>query len=406
MKKILYTLLFVLLAMAARAQEFSEFQDTSLNSITLGKGKNQIQIGGRVSGYYEYRALKPGFTNLDHNGFAMKDGDIDLLGHTKQQFVYEFHLSVLDLATAAATQNTDNPANPGIKAAYLEYMGWPVHIKFGYDKLPFSQGSLNEVWGTPMWSHANLYGGDLFSRRDMGITLNSSFWKNRINLYAGAYSGMGENFFEYGNDQSGTFEYVGRAEFCYPAVLKYQPIDEDHNTIPQIRLAVDARYEDKTQPAGQTIASNYPDALGAYGTRMINGKRLIYGGDFIIKYQGFSALFEADIMRLQPTSATDDLYQGTPASFNGGYINSGGFVTGLNYDWQKIRSVFSIQYENFNTNDLQKGAQSWLYLGYAYKVKGFKSVFKVEYFIPTTEDVAANPLKYTSELRVGYQIVF
>lgn len=405
MKKLLLFAFAVVATNVANAQ-FSEFQNNAGSTFTLSSDNNTLQIGGRISGYYEYRTLKSGVTNLSHNGWAMKDGDIDLLGKTSSKFVYEFHISVLDLATAAATQNTNNPANPGIKAGYLQYVGWPVSIKLGYDKLPYSQGSLNEVYGTPMWSHANLYGGDLFSRRDFGLTLNYQGWKNRINLYAGAYSGMGENFFEYGNDASGTFQYVGRAEFSYPGKMKYQPIDEENSPIPQFRVAVNGRYEDKTQPAGQSITTNYPDAPGVYGTRIFDGKQTVYGGDFMFKYRGISVLFETDMMRMQPTSPTDPLYEGTPASFNGGHVNAGGYVTGINYNWQNIKSVFSVQYESFNTNDLVSGHQEWLYLGYAYKVNGFNSVFKVEYYIPTEEDKAQAPLKYTGQLRVGYQIVF
>jgi len=327
------------------------------------------------------------------------------LGKTKSKFVYEFHISVVDLATAAATQNTANPANPGIKAAYLAYEGWPVHIKIGYDKLPFSQGSLNEVYATPFWSHANLYGGDLFSRRDYGLTLSSTIM-NHINLFAGAYSGLGENFFEYSGDASGTFEYVGRAEYCYPSKMKYQSIDEEGSPIPVFRIAVNARYMDKTQPAGHSILTDEPDAPGAYGIRIFDGKRSVYGGDFIVKYKGFSFLFETDMIKMQPQSSTDPLYEGTPSSVNGGVINAGGFVTGVNYNWEQIKSVFSVQYENINANDLVYGTQEWLYLGYAYKVSGFNSVFKVEYYIPTTEDKASNPLKYTGQLRVGYQVIF
>ena len=217
---------------------------------------------------------------------------------------------------------------------------------------------------------------------------------------------MGENFFEYGNDASGTFQYVGRAEFSYPGKMKYQPIDEENSPIPQFRVAVNGRYEDKTQPAGQSITTNYPDAPGVYGTRIFDGKQTVYGGDFMFKYRGISVLFETDMMRMQPTSPTDPLYEGTPASFNGGHVNAGGYVTGINYNWQNIKSVFSVQYESFNTNDLVSGHQEWLYLGYAYKVNGFNSVFKVEYYIPTEEDKAQAPLKYTGQLRVGYQIVF
>ena len=409
-KLLLLTIAATAISYASQAQ-YSEFQDNpAASAFTLSSDNNILQIAGRTSAYYEQRTLKSGVTNMSHNGWGLKDADLDFFGKTANKFSYEFQISVVDIITAAATRNdpsgNGNPGNPGFKAAYLQYNGWPVHIKFGYDKLPYSQGSISDVYATPMWSHANLFGGDLFSRRDFGLTLNSTVLQNKINLFAGAYSGMGENFFEYGNDPSGRMEFVGRAEFCYPGKMKYHIIDEENSPVPQFRVAVNARYTDKTQPAGHSIYTDEPDAPGMYGLRVIDGKRLAYGGDAIIKYKGISATFEAHILQLQPQNTSDQLFEATPNSFNNGKVNAGGFATGLNYNFEKIRSVFSVQYEDFNANDLIKGEQAWLYIGYAYKVSGFNSVLKAEYYIPTTEDKASNPLKYTGQLRVGYQLVF
>ena len=415
-KLLLFTLVGVAVSAVSHAQ-FSEFQNNiGPTPFTLSSDNNTLEIGGRTSFYYENRLLKPGrnYSNLSHNGFDVKDADLDILGKTVTKFVYEFHLSLIDLATAAATGNTAKPANPGIKAAYLQYRGFPVYIKLGYDKVPFSQGSLSEVWGTPMWSHANLYGGDLFSRRDLGLTLQSRLWKNRINLYGGIYSGMGENFFEYGNDASGRFEYIGRAEFSWPGKMKYHVIDEENSPTLQFRVAVNARYTDKTQPNGGTTLANYPDMTNTYGgIRMINGKRGVYGADALVKFKGISATFETEMIRMQPASDADPLYWGTPTSFNGKYVKAGGYCAGLNYNYEKLHSVVSVMYEEFNTNDLAvngsaahvANTQAWLYFGYAYKVNGFNSVIKVEYYRPAIES-NENPLKYDGQIRFGYQIVF
>jgi len=296
--------------------------------------------------------------------------------------------------------------NPGFKAAYVQYNGFKVRIKLGYDKLPFSLGNIEHEHETPFWDRANLTSGDLFSRRDIGLTLNTDFWKSRFNVYAGAYSGMGENFFEYGQDESGTLEYVARAEFCYPGKMSYEEIDEENSPVLHFRIAGNVRYEDKTEPGGVTMASLYPDAVGMYGTSLISGQRTIYGGDATVKYRGLSATFETDILNMKPSSANDPLFNATPESFNKGVVNAGGYVVTLNYDWEKIRSVLSARYENFNANDLIAGNQGWLGFAYSYKINGFNSCAKIEYLIPTTEDVNSNPLKYTSQLRVGYQIVF
>ena len=405
-KTLLFSLLAGTFATASYAQsEFSEFTDNS-SAFTISSDKNTLEFGGRASFYYGNRFLKAGQTNLKHNGFDVKDLDLDMIGKTANKFTYEFHYSLVDMVTAAATLNTAAPASPGFKAAYIQYNGFKIKIKLGYDKVPFSQSSIMHEHETPNWSHSGLTGGDFFSRRDIGVTLNTRLYKNRINLYAGAYSGMGENFFEYGNDASGTFEYIARAEFSYPGKVNYNEIDEENSSVVQFRIGGNVRYKNKTQPAGGNVAATYPDATGTYGLSMINGKSTIYGGDAIVKYKGFSATFESDILNLQPTSTTDGLFGGTAPSVNGGKVKAGGFIADLNYNNEKIHSAFSVGYQNLNANDLLYGTQEWMTLAYCYKISGFNSVAKIEYYIPTKEDVTSNVLKYTAQLRVGYQVVF
>jgi len=412
MKKLLLLTLAGALSYVSQAQ-FSEFTQNAGSTFTLSSDNNTLQIGGRVGFYYDYRWMKSyqgenqNPPKLDKDGFQIKDIDLDLLGKTSSKFVYEFHISLVDLATAAATQNTANPANPGIKASYLMYVGLPVHIKLGYDKLPYSLGSISDVYATPMWSHSNLTGGDLFSRRDLGLTLNYETWKSRINTYAGIYTGMGENVFEYGQDNSGSFEYVGRVEFRYPGKMNYHNVDEENSPVPQFRIGINGRYENKTQPINQgNVVTNYPDEVGIYGIRMIDGKRSIYGGDATIKYKGLSATFETDIINMQPADANDPLFNGTAPSFNHGIIMAGGYVAQLFYNNEKIHSTFGCQFEDVNANDLIVGDQQWINVSYAYKINSFNSVAKIEYYIPQKEDYNSNPLKYTAQLRVGYQVVF
>ncbi len=421
-KHLLLLLAGACLSGAAHAQ-YSEFGGDNANDVaskfTLSSDANVLEIGGRVSGYYENRMLKDGYSNKKHNGFAFKDIDLDFYGKTARKFEYEIQLSMLDIITAASSGNTTtpstvqaasnvqaNPYNPGFKAAYLQYKGSVLRIKFGYDKLPYSQGSISDIWRTPNWSHANLFGGDLFSRRDLGVTLNSRLWKNRINVYAGAYSGLGENVFEYGGDGSGKLEYIARVEFSYPGKMKYSTIDAEIVQKPTFRVAVNVRYMDKKQPTGRVIADDIPDAAGPYGTRIFDGKRTCFGADAILKYKGFSATLEGHIIDMKPTSAADALYYGTPTSFNKSDVKAGGIVAGANYNWEKIKSVVSLNYENFNANDLVDGHEEWFYIGYAYKVGGFNSVLKAEYYIPLQEDKNLDPLKYKAQLRVGYQVVF
>ena len=331
--------------------------------------------------------------------------DLDVLGTTANKFTYEVHYSLVDIITAAATANS-SPSTPGFKAAYLEYDGFKVHMKLGFDKIPFSQSNLMHEHETPNWSHPGLTGGDYFSRRDIGITFSTKLLKDKINLYAGAYSGLGETFFTYGNDASGTFEYVARAEFCYPGKMKYTEIDEENSPVVHFRVAANIRYEDKTQPGSGSVSASYPLAMGTYNTYMVNGKRTVYGGDAIIKYRGISATFETDMLNMKPSSSADALYNGTTSSINKGVVNAGGCIAALNYNWEKVHSVFSVVYENSNANDHLYGNQEWMTFAYAYKISSFNSCAKIEYYAPTKEDGASNPLKYTGQFKVGYQIVF
>jgi len=405
-KTLLFSLLAGTFATASHAQsEFSEFTDNP-SAFTISSDKNTLEFGGRASFYYENRFLKSGQTNLKKNGFDVKDLDLDMIGKTANKFTYELHYSLVDMITAAATQNTAAPTSPGFKAAYIQYNGFKVKIKLGYDKVPFSQSSLMHEHETPNWSHSGLTGGDFFSRRDIGLTLNTRLCKNMINLYAGAYSGMGETFFEYGNDASGTFEYMARAEFSYPGKVNYNEIDEENSSVLQFRVAGNIRYKNKTQPGGASTVTTYPDAGSTYGLNFIGGKSTVYGGDAIVKYKGFSATFESDIVNLQPSNAADALFNGTSAALNKGKVKAGGFISDLNYNSEPIHSTLSVGYQNLNANDLVSGTQEWLTFAYAYKISGFNSCAKIEYYLPTKEDAVSNPLKYTGQLRVGYQVVF
>ncbi len=412
MKKLLvFTLLAGAISYTSFGQStFSEFTDNP-SSFTLSSDKNTLQIGGRISFYGEDRFLKSGYNNLDHNGFVIKDIDLDLLGKTASKFSYELHYSLIDIIAAANTENIYVPNNPGydnsgIKAAYIQYDGFKIKIKVGIDKIPFSQSNLQHEHETPFWSHPTLTGGTLFSRRDIGLTLSTRLLKDKINLYAGMYSGMGENFIEYGQDQSGKFEYAGRAEFCYPSKMGYNEIDEENSPIVHFRVAGNVRYEDKIGPEGTGLNGMYQDAVGTYNTRLFDGYRTIYGGDAIIKYRGISATFEDDIMNMRPQSQSDPLFNGTPYSVNKGKVTAGGWIADLNYNWQKIRTVFSAGYEYTNVNDLIPGHMEYLTLAIAYKVNSFNSCAKLEYYIPTQEDLGSDPLKWTGQIRLGYQIVF
>ncbi|MES2389490.1 MAG: hypothetical protein V4543_15915 [Bacteroidota bacterium] len=395
MKKIYKTGLAFILALLFAMPAFAQYSFQS--------GDNTIQVSGLAAVYYNNRILKPGNDNYKNNRFTLRNLQFELEARNGKNWETKFKVDFAKIMSNTDPANFD-PENPGISNAYVQYSGLPVKFKFGFDKLPYSQGSLNDVFGTPFWSRGILTGGDLFSRRDMGLTLHYPCWQQRINVYGGVYTGMGENMLTMSDsDPSGHYEYVGRIDVAYPTRYRYNEIDLVHVPIPMFRIGANARYTDKTQTAGNTL----PLGLGGnYGVRVINGKRLVYGLDASAQYMGFSAQAEFHVINLQPADPSDILFNNTTAAFNGGKVLSGGLLTRVNYNSLLLRSTLSCQFENLNLNNLVPGTEQLLSVAYAYNVKGFDSVLKVQYYHPLKEDQNSDPLKWTDQIRLGYQYQF
>src|SRR4051812_21968578 len=89
--------------------QFSEFRnnENDPDNINVKSGKTSLEFGGRVSAFYEQRWLKPGNNNYKHNGFAIKDVDVDMIGNSSG-FVYEIQLSVIDMVHSASIGNSNS----------------------------------------------------------------------------------------------------------------------------------------------------------------------------------------------------------------------------------------------------------------------------------------------------------
>jgi Phosphate-selective porin O and P len=371
---------------------------------TITKGEDVLEIKGIFSGIYDYRILKSGQTNNKNNNFYIKDLQLDIKGRHGNDWEYEMQIDMNDLAINATGGAGLDPLSPGIKAAYIMYKALPVNIKFGYDKVPFSQGSLNDRYNNVYWSHGYLCDGNFFARRDLGLTLNKSFWKKRVNAYAGVYSGMGEmTLGNVDNDASGQPEFVGRVDVSYPSPTDYTDLDQASTPIPIFRIGANARYMDKKQPTGQVIPVSPTDS---YGIRIVDGQNLKYGFDANFAYRNITVQLETDFNEIRPTSTAATVYQGTTSDVNHGLVKAGGSQVQVNYNWQSIHSIVSARYEHLNYNDLIYGHEEWLTVGYAYQLNGFKNCLKINYDTPLTEDKAQNPLKYTGRIKIGWQLTF
>lgn len=370
------------------------------SQISFTNGKHSLEISGGISTYYNYRAIKPDATNQNQNKnrFGLRDAQLQLEGRYGQTWEYELQVDFADFANSEA-----DPENPGLMDAYVKFKGIPfVDVQLGYGKTPYSRSSLVPFIYSPYWQRAELVRGNLFSRRDVGITLSTSLWKQRIGIYAGAYNGIGEISLRGDNDASGALEYIGRVEFAFPQRMRYRDIDDRNVHIPLFAIGLNGRFTDRKLPAGATFPSF---STGEYGIKIIDGKRLMYGLDAIVMYKGFSASFEIHQMRAEPRNENSILLQGVSPQKSGGYFLAGGYVAQLNYFSKFLKSVFSVRYEQMDLNDLVNGRSERFSCAYGFQLKRYNSMLKIQYTKILKEE-SIDPLRWTDQIRIGWQYLF
>jgi len=371
------------------------------SQVTISNGIHVIEISGLVSAFYNNRPLKDGFENKKNNRLDLRDARLQIEGRIGKTWEYELQY---DFADAPYNGKDADAENPGLMDASVTYKGLGfVDIQGGYGKLYYGHSALVPFQFSPHWQRAQIAKGDLESIRDLGITLKKDFWSQRINAYAGVYTGLGEMSVKNGdNDASGKFEYVGRVDFSYPSRMKYRDIDDDIAPIPMFQIGLNARYADKTLPKGEVFPTG---AEGAYGWKMIDGKRYGYALDISAMYKGLSAQFEIHKIKAEPQSATNQLYQGYTLDQTGGYVQAGGFLTQLNYNFKKARTILSVRYEELDLNELVPGKSKRLSGAIAYKISGYNAMIKAQYFNVLQEE-SINPLKWKEQFRIGFQLGF
>ena len=370
--------------------------------ITLTNGDHTIEINGAISTYYNHRFLKEGELNRRKNRFNLRDAQLQIEGRYKRDIEYELQVDFSDLGQAAT--GLIDPENPGIMDAFVRYKGLKVvDITFGYTKLPYSRSSLVPFIYTPYWQRAEIVRGDIFSRRDVGVSLGKTFWRQRINIVGGVYTGLGELSLRGDNDPSGNLEYVGRAEFAYPSRFRYRDIDDRITPVPMVAVGVNGRYTDKRQPVpNRTLPSG---AGGEYGIKVIDGIKYVYGFDMALQWMGFSAQYEFHFFRATPRDSNNFMLLGLPKWQTGGFFQGGGLYGQLNYFSKPLKSIFSARYEELMLNDLIAGRLVRFGGAYAYQLNGWKSMLKVQYWLIDQED-PMDEKRWKSQIRIGWQYLF
>lgn len=366
--------------------------------LTLGNGEHQVEIGTVFSSYLNYRPIKPDAGNQSRNKdrFRLRDARLYAEGRIGNKYEYKLQVDFANLGNEA-----NDPENPGLFDANMTYKGFrPFYITVGYGKLPYSRASLINFSNSPFWQRAELVRGSIFSRRDVGVTLEKQLWNNRINIYAGVYSGVGEVFLQGDNDPSGGFEYIGRVDVSYPSRYRYREVDDKISPVPMVQLGVNGRYSQKKLPAGRTFL---PGQTGEYGVKAVDGERSGIGMDASFQYKGLSAQFETHSFRGTPQNENDPLLRGLPKELTGGYFRFGGMVAQMSYFAKPIRSVFSVRYDELDLNDLVPGKSQRMSFAYAFQLQGMRSMIKAQYFRILKEE-SIDPLRWVEQFRIGWQL--
>lgn len=366
--------------------------------VTVSSGDHVVELGTFISTYLNFRNIKDDASNQNKNKDRFKLRDARLMIEGRVSNTYEYKLQV-DFSSLGATEL--DPETPALYDAYVKYKGFtPFNITVGYGKVPYSRSSMVGFANTPYWQRANIVRGDIFSRRDVGITLDKSLWSDRINLYAGAYTGTGEVFWQGDNDASGAFEYVGRADIAYPSRYRYQDVDTRISPVPMVALGVNARYTKRNLPDGAAFINGQ---TGPYGVKTIDGERLGFGFDVSAQYMGFSAQFEMHNFKSTPNKADDANLRGLPRELTGGYFRTGGWLAQANYYIKPAKTIVSARYEELDLNDLVEGNSQRFSAAVAYQLGGNRSVLKAQFFKVCREE-SIDKLRWNEQFRIGWML--
>jgi hypothetical protein len=370
--------------------------------ITWVAGNHALELSGTVSAFYNYRILKPGEVKHDNDRFDVRDAQFQLEGKKGRKLEYELQMDLADLAANMAGRY--DPENPGLMDAWVKYKGFkPFDIQIGYGKLPYSRSSLLPIKYSAFWQRPEFARGDFYARRDVGVTLHRDLLQNRINLMGGVYTGLGEVSLGGRNDASGIPEGVFRVEWDFPARVKDRELDTRHTPVPLFSMGANARYTHKQLPMGESFPAH---ATGAYGIKTLDGQRTAYGVDAMVMWEGFSLMSEFQQIIGRPTSPTSALYFGVTDSLAGGHFKSGGYYVQAAYCFKKPRLIVAARWEDYNINDLAPGFGQRIAGAINYQLDGFGNTLKLHYIHVLKEETIADPLDWTDQIRLGWQVAF
>lgn len=335
---------------------------------SFNAGKNNLELSGLLNVNYNERFYLINHPDNKADVFKLATARFKLEGRVSNDYEYKLQL---DMARLGFSSDGEFPAllDANFTIKKLKF----TNITMGYQKIPYSRSSLVGFEHQTMWQRGEVARGQVFSRRDLGVVLAKDYWKQRVNVMLGAFTGQGESIMTDvtggDNDASGKLEYVGRVELSYPSKFKYnETLDLNHTDIPKVSLGLNGRYVER-QNTLQTINKD------PYGLKIIGGAKTMLGMDLAANYKGFSFLFEAHNINVNPTDKT--LLQG----LNKTSLNAIGSIIQLSYYDRTLKSAFTARYDDFIPNDLiPNSTMQTLSGGYNFLLDGYNSMLRVQYW--------------------------
>ncbi len=357
-----------------------------------------ISMNARSSFYLNQRwGWDSAYTDRKQNKFLLRNAQLQIRGNAGKYSRFYFGFDIAQIISKG-----NDPQNPALLDASLQYQGFSfADILLGYDKVCYSRNNQVSFFDSPFWQRAEISGGAFYGRRDIGITLHKKLFRKKLGLWAGVYSGLGEAILQGLNAPSGKYEYVMRAEYSWPVVVKYRELDESHSVIPVFSAGINGKYCDKSLPAGEIFAAG---TTGEFGSKVINGEKYTYGADVNMMWQGFSVQAEIHQLRMQLRDSTDGLLNGLPNIVTNRTVFTGGFFIQSNYFSKKLQSGISLRYEELNYNDLVNGYFARWGVAACWKPKKSKCMLKAQYFYNLKEEAVIDNLNHREQIRIGLQI--
>jgi len=308
------------------------FTELSSAQFALYKGDASLEFSGGAATFLNKRFYQAGDDVHDKDRIGIDYAFLEMKMRKGRNWRAVLKTEFID-ANAGITFDQ----NLMLKKAFLQYetAHTGTFVKLGYDKIPYSKLGEESGFKSPFQNRSEVTNGNSFALRDAGIVLGQECWRQRVQIYLGAFTGLGENSLIGDNDASGNFEYTGRIQFAFPSNPDQDQIDFHSTPLPTIQLGLNALYANKVTDDG-----------GDFSYTVFNGTKQAAGVDASIYFEGLCVVVESHLFQFTPNDTLRLMHYITD------HFNAGGVTAQATYFSKKFHSLIGVRYDDYNPNDL------------------------------------------------------